>query len=120
MFILDEGECKFNSFDFQLESFECMSFKSLFKDKESLKNLHIYENKGKIYVEYFKTRCCECNTSNVIKKGFVQRKIKVPGKGEIIIHVRRYYCKKCHKYFQTDLTGLVDENANISHSLKKK
>lgn len=118
--ILDEEQYIFNVFDHGLTNFSCMSFKSQFKDEKDLDNLKIYENKGFIHICYVKPQCCDCYTHNVIKKGFINRKIFLLGIGEIIVKVQRYQCKKCGKNFQVDLNGLLDKNNNVSVLLKEK
>ena len=118
--ILDEEQYIFNVFDHDLTNFACMSFKSQFKDEKDLDNLKIYENKGFIHICYVKPQCCDCYTHNVIKKGFINRKIYLLGIGELNVKVQRYQCKKCGKNFQVDLNGLIDKNYNVSVLLKEK
>lgn len=118
--ILDEEQYIFNVFDHSLTNFTCMSFKSQFKDVKYLDNLKIYEKKGVIHICYVKPQCCDCYDYNVIKKGFVNRKLFLLGIGEIIVRVQRYQCKKCGKNFQVDLKGLIDKNDNVSVLLKEK
>ena len=118
--ILDEQQYIFNDFDNVFTNFKCMTFKDQFKDKKDLDNLKIYENKGIIHICYVKSQCCDCYTHNIIKKGFVDRKIFLLGIGEITVKVQRYQCKKCGKNFQVDLSSLLEKNNNVSVLLKEK
>ena len=70
-----------------LTNFACMSFKSQFKDEKDLDNLKIYENKGFIHIRYVKPQCYDCYAYDVIKKGFINRKIYLLGIGELNIKV---------------------------------
>lgn len=120
MLYLDEEQYIFNDFNFGFVNFKYACFKSNFKDKIAFKNIKLYEKKGEFYIENFKPYCSCYNSRNVISKGFTKRKLILLGVGEIIVNVKRYKCKSCGKYFQTDLTGLVDKNFNISIALKEK
>ena len=117
---LDERQYKFNGSDFGMVSLKEESFKSNFTDDIALKNVRVYEKCGEIYIENVKPFCSCNNSKKNISKGFVKRKIIFLNIGEITVNIKRYQCVKCGKYFRTDLTGLVENNSNISIRLKNK
>ena len=64
-------------------------------------------------------RCPHCKSININQWGIYSKKV-ISEEYCGNIPIQRYYCKKCHKTFITDLNEHFDLYSNISNSLKEK
>ena len=78
----------------------------------------------KIFKGFLKSNyssCPHCNSNNIVKNGFRERKIKfVPFQNyniQLNLSIQRYICKDCEKSFSPS-TNIVEDNSNISNNLK--
>ena len=63
--------------------------------------------------------CKHCHSSNFIRKGFNWRTICLE-KGILIrVKVKRYQCKCCRRYYQTEFPDLYEKYYNFSENFKK-
>ncbi|OED30800.1 hypothetical protein [Methanosphaera sp. WGK6] len=56
----------------------------------------------------------------LLKNGFITRNLILLNKGKEKCKIQIYECKHCGKTFNTDLTGFIDENKNITKLLLEK
>lgn len=63
--------------------------------------------------------CPHCDSSNTIKHGITHRTLRFFNETIKRLCIQRYKCNHCGKTFQTDLSSIVDKNANITNELKE-
>jgi transposase-like protein len=68
--------------------------------------------------EYFNPSCPYCGSNKLTKEGNRHRIVNLPYKYKHRIFLKKYRCKKCKKYFQTEIESLVNKNKNYSVHFK--
>jgi len=63
--------------------------------------------------------CPECGSNWVIKQEFRKRRPKLGDFGELVIHMRRYRCKRCSRKFTTRMEGVVKPNDQYAALVKE-
>ena len=102
--------------DFFPEFFEFRQSEDLsrFGCENIANNLIRLEKRGKIHFQNRIAICPSCNSKDTVKNGTYERKLIFLRIGEQICTVQKYQCKKCGKFFYTDLSSLVYPNSNIT------
>ena len=93
--------------------------KSLYGDSvgDIRSNVHILSDGS---FEMLNPRCPDCGSFDVIKKDFVESSPKVEYHGNMKLRVKRYYCKKCDRKFQTKIASIKDDGKRFSKGLNEK
>ena len=77
--------------------------------------LYLFQlKKGKKYFKPVNVVCPKCNSRDVVKNGTYSRKLIFLTYGEQNCVIQKYKCNKCGKIIYTDLSSIVNENANIT------
>lgn len=64
-------------------------------------------------------QCPVCGSNKINKQEYYTRKLKLAEFGSQIIHVRRYYCKKCSKRFTTPLDPIVKKGHQYARTYEQ-
>ena len=77
-------------------------------------SLFVSTRKGKKYFKPVNVVCPECYSRNVVKNGTYSRKLIFLTIGEQNCVVQKYKCNNCGHVIYTDLSSIVNGNANIT------
>ena len=77
-------------------------------------SLFVSTRKGEKYFKPVNVVCPECNSRDVVKNGTYSRKLIFLTIGEQNCVVQKYKCNKCGHVIYTDLSSIVNGNANIT------
>lgn len=77
-------------------------------------SLFISTRKGKKYFKPVTVVCTKCGSHDVVKNGTYSRKLIFLTIGEQNCVVQKYKCNKCGHVIYTDLSSIVNGNANIT------
>ena len=77
-------------------------------------SLFVSTRKGEKYFKPVNVVCPECYSRDVVKNGTYSRKLIFLTIGEQNCIVQKYKCNKCGHVIYTDLSSIVNENANIT------
>ena len=80
-------------------------------------NVHVL---GDGSFEMVNPRCTHCGSYDVVKKDFVESNPKVEYHGHMNLRLKRYYCKNCHRKFQTRIESVKDDGERFSKSFREK
>ena len=68
----------------------------------------------------YKNRCCShCTSKNTHKKGYTWTTIYLEKGVPLRVKVKRYYCRHCFKWSQTEFIGYYDKYTGLPSNLKK-
>jgi transposase-like protein len=107
----------------QLKLFDSNDFEKNLKEKTYLvKNYQNQDKRVKMVdtdkYEYINPLCPYCNSNNLSKQGNRSKIVNFPYNYKQKIFVKKYKCKSCGKYFQTELESIVERNKNYSIHFK--
>ena len=77
-------------------------------------SLFVSTRKGERYFKPSKVVCPKCGSHDVVKNGTYSRKLIFLTTGEENCIVQKYKCNKCHNIIYTNLSSIVNGNANIT------
>jgi len=77
-------------------------------------SLFVSTRKGKKYFKPVTVVCTKCGSHDVVKNGSYSRKLIFLTIGEQNCVVQKYKCNKCGHVIYTDLSSIVNGNANIT------
>jgi len=77
-------------------------------------SLFVSTRKGKKYFKPVTVVCTKCGSHDVVKNGTYSRKLIFLTIGEQNCVVQKYKCNKCGHVIYTDLSSIVNGNANIT------
>jgi transcription elongation factor Elf1 len=69
--------------------------------------------------EYLNPFCPFCSSTSIIKEGNRTRIVNLPYKKKHKIYLKKYYCKNCGKFFQTEVESIVKKYKNYSVHFKE-
>ena len=115
--IMLDKQFKLSDFIPEFSKFRCVRDKKHIGSLNNDNSLFMLPKKGKMYIKPVVPVCYECGSRNVVKYGTYERKLIFLDIGEKICIIQKYKCKKCGHITYTDISSIVKDNANITHSI---
>ncbi|MBU4607078.1 MAG: transposase family protein [Methanobacterium sp.] len=79
-------------------------FQSVETPQKINQNLELLEDN---HMDYINPICPHCNSYNIIKQEYSERKLNIGDQKPVTIYLRRYLCKSCDKKFTTSLDLII-------------
>lgn len=70
-------------------------------------------------IEYRKRRCSYCSSNHIHKKGYTETTIMLEQGIPLRVKVKRYCCRHCFKWSQTEFLGIFEKYSGWPNKLKK-
>ena len=118
---IEASSCTLSDKQYKLYDF-IPEFSQFRTDEDKIRNgcqsidnsLFVSTRKGEKYFKPVNVVCPECGSHDVVKNGTYSRKLIFLTIGEQNCVVQKYKCNKCGHVIYTDLSSIVNENANIT------
>ena len=113
-----------NIVSIQLKFFDSNDFIQNLKEKTHAVKKTVNQDKSVFMsntdeYEYLNPSCPFCSSTSVTKEGNRSRIVNLPYKKKHKIYLKKYHCKNCGKYFQTEVESIVEKYKNYSVHFKE-
>ena len=119
--------CCIDSIQLKLSDFFTgkQNFETILKDRlnphKNIRNvnqkLYLHENN---HFEYINPTCPHCNSKNIIKQEYRDRKLLINDNKPLNVYLRRYLCKSCGRKFTTTINSLIKPYKRYINLFKSK
>ena len=108
----------------QLKLFDLNDFKNALKEKIHAVKTSYSPDKRVIITdtdkyEYLNPECSNCTSNDIVKEGNRKRIVNFPYSKKHKIFLKKYRCKNCGKYFQTELESILEKNKTYTKDFKE-